>query len=89
MITPRRKSMNKTLIAVLVATGLVGVGGAAWGKSLETGTVFQDCPECPEVVVIPSGEFMISSPDSELDREDVEAFIDKLRAGALTPPCAA
>ena len=26
------------------------------------GTVFRDCPECPEMVVIPSGSFMMGSP---------------------------
>jgi formylglycine-generating enzyme required for sulfatase activity len=29
------------------------------------GTVFRDCPDCPEMVVIPAGSFTMGSPDSE------------------------
>jgi len=29
------------------------------------GTVFRDCPECPEMVVIPAGSFNMGSPESE------------------------
>ena len=28
------------------------------------GTVFRDCPDCPEMVVIPAGNFMMGSSDS-------------------------
>ena len=29
------------------------------------GTVFRDCPDCPEMVVIPAGSFAMGSPESE------------------------
>jgi len=29
------------------------------------GTVFRDCADCPEMVVIPAGSFTMGSPDSE------------------------
>ena len=32
------------------------------------GRVFRDCGECPEMVVIPAGEFMMGSPDWETGR---------------------
>ena len=32
------------------------------------GTVFQDCPDCPRMVVIPAGEFTMGSPASEPGR---------------------
>ncbi len=32
------------------------------------GTVFQDCPECPRMVVIPAGEFIMGSPAAEAGR---------------------
>ncbi len=32
------------------------------------GETFRDCPECPEMVVIPSGSFMMGSPESETER---------------------
>jgi formylglycine-generating enzyme required for sulfatase activity len=28
---------------------------------------FRDCPECPEMVVVPAGSFMMGAPDSERD----------------------
>ena len=36
------------------------------------GRVFRDCPECPEMVVVPSGSFMMGSPNSEAHRGDSE-----------------
>jgi formylglycine-generating enzyme required for sulfatase activity len=32
------------------------------------GTVFHDCSECPEMVVVPAGEFMMGSPQDEEGR---------------------
>jgi len=39
-------------------------------RRLAPGTVFRDCSECPEMVVIPSGRFAMGSPDSESGRLD-------------------
>lgn len=36
------------------------------------GSVFRDCPECPEMVVLPQGEFTIGSPEEEVQREKSE-----------------
>lgn len=36
------------------------------------GTVFRDCPDCPEMVVIPPGSFVMGSPDSETGRDKDE-----------------
>ncbi|MEI8396591.1 MAG: formylglycine-generating enzyme family protein [Rhodospirillaceae bacterium] len=36
------------------------------------GQVFRDCPECPELVVVPSGSFMMGSPESEPERGSSE-----------------
>jgi formylglycine-generating enzyme required for sulfatase activity len=32
------------------------------------GAVFRDCPGCPEMVVVPAGEFLMGSPESERGR---------------------
>ena len=37
-----------------------GEAGAA-----QPGAAFRDCPECPEMVVVPAGSFTMGSPDSE------------------------
>ena len=44
--------------------GFVPVSALEKGPQWEAGTVFRDCPECPEMVVIPAGEFMMGSPPS-------------------------
>lgn len=40
------------------------------GKAV--GEVFQDCPSCPEMVVLPSGSFVMGSPPTEQDRKGNE-----------------
>lgn len=35
---------------------------------LRPGSIFRDCPECPEEVVIPAGNFTMGSPANEADR---------------------
>ncbi len=38
--------------------------------SMARGTVFRDCADCPEMVVIPPGSFTMGSPESEPQRMD-------------------
>jgi formylglycine-generating enzyme required for sulfatase activity len=33
--------------------------------AMQARSVFRDCPECPEMVVLPAGEFMMGSPGNE------------------------
>ena len=40
--------------------------------SLRPGETFKDCADCPEMVVVPSGSFMMGSPDNEEGRYDDE-----------------
>ena len=40
--------------------------------AMRPGRVFRDCPECPELVVVPAGSFTMGSPRSEEDRDDDE-----------------
>jgi formylglycine-generating enzyme required for sulfatase activity len=41
-----------------------GTGKAEW---------FRDCPECPDMVVVPAGSFTMGSPENELEREASES----------------
>ena len=36
------------------------------------GTVFRDCPDCPDMVVIPPGSFVMGSPENEAGRDKDE-----------------
>jgi formylglycine-generating enzyme required for sulfatase activity len=62
--------------AVWGATFLLG-GTSLTGPRQGLGeqqTDFQDCETCPEMVVLPTGDFMMGSPASELGRVDVEGL---------------
>jgi formylglycine-generating enzyme required for sulfatase activity len=60
----------------LAAVILLGAGlaaGAAVAKTKGAGKAFQDCAECPEMVVIPAGEFQMGAPPDEAKRDVDEA----------------
>jgi formylglycine-generating enzyme required for sulfatase activity len=62
--------------AVAAACSILPPSAAAQKKPSESpgsaaGT-FRDCPTCPEMVVLPAGEFMMGSPESELGRDSNE-----------------
>jgi len=59
-----RGEATEQLLAQLRAT-------ERWPAS-RPGEIFQDCPECPEMVVIPTGHFTMGSPSSEAQRRDTE-----------------
>jgi formylglycine-generating enzyme required for sulfatase activity len=47
-------------------------------RCLKPGDSFKDCPDCPEMVVVPAGEFMMGSPEGEADRRDDEGLQHKV-----------
>jgi formylglycine-generating enzyme required for sulfatase activity len=55
---------------ILVAVGLSGEKTCIKPGS---GQSFKDCPECPEMVVVPAGSFTMGSPESEPERESPES----------------
>ena len=50
-------------------------------KLLEVGRRFRDCPDCPELVVVPAGAFMMGSPSHEQGRSEDEGPVHQVRIG--------
>ena len=63
----------------LTGAVLVLMAGAAGAQP--AGTTFQDCPECPEMVVVPEGRFEMGSPESEAHRFDYEGPVHRVTIG--------
>lgn len=68
-------------VAAIAALGLASwaVLGQSPGKvatkssaSMKAGTVFKECLNCPEMVVVPAGKFMMGTPDTEESRREHE-----------------
>ena len=50
----------------------------AEARRKQPGTTFRDCPECPEMVVVPAGSFRMGSPPSEERRGDDEGPVRRV-----------
>lgn len=67
----RAEEMKETqivLLAVLVSTatsGQVAASSGAAALNRPPGSVFRDCPACPEMVVIPAGSYTMGSSPAE------------------------
>jgi formylglycine-generating enzyme required for sulfatase activity len=58
---------EKQRLAMLAAEGEKKRAEAEAAKTPKPGDTFRDCPDvCPEMVVVPAGEFMMGSPSSEV-----------------------
>ena len=51
---------------------------AAADDPTEPGATFRDCPECPEMVEVPAGSFLMGSPGSEAGREVGEGPVHRV-----------
>ena len=58
----------------------VPTGGSEPARSVQRapGTKFRDCPDCPELVVVPSGSYEMGSPSGEEDRGDWEGPVHRV-----------
>ena len=50
-------------------------------KLFAVGGRFRDCPECPEMVVVPAGSFRMGSPSHEEGRREDEGPVHRVRIG--------
>ena len=86
MYTPptRNPSVNRRRSTLWLWTAMLSMAPAAFGTDVDDATLspgdrFRDCPACPEMVVVPAGEFMMGSPEDEEDRWHSEGPRHKVR----------
>lgn len=71
---PYKRPMHRKSVMALAVMALASAlsAGAARAQTapgaLVPGAVFRDCGDCPEMVVIPAGSFLMGSPESEAGR---------------------
>ena len=72
------------LLAILLIGGILGPRGAA-GADTRAEREFQECADCPTMVGIPAGKFVMGSPATEHGRFDAEGpqHVVSVRAFAL------
>ena len=65
-------------VFVLMASAASEGQVAGVAEPPQPGTTFRDCPECPEMVVVPSGSFEMGSLSWEEDRDDDEGPVHRV-----------
>ncbi|HWI11611.1 MAG TPA: formylglycine-generating enzyme family protein [Burkholderiaceae bacterium] len=74
------KASLRWLLVAAIGWSFAGAAGAqANAKSVES---FADCPECPLMVKVPAGEFLMGSPAQEKGREADEGPQHRVRLAA-------
>ena len=60
------------------------IGGFCYAEFVEcAATAFRDCPDCPEMVPIPAGEFSMGSPPDEPGRSAIEGPVHRVTVAAF------
>jgi len=62
--------LSKIIPVLIVFTG--AWGAPAMAQSMAPGTVFSDCDECPEMVVVPSGSFRMGDTATVIDFDEFD-----------------
>ena len=60
------------IVIMLVISGITGCEKKVAGNEASSEKYFRDCSNCPEMVNIPAGVFIMGSPESEKARLDAE-----------------
>ena len=73
--------MNIALKAAMLLMFFALAGCMTTGQP-GVGQRFRDCPECPEMVVVPAGSFLMGSPDAEEGRFEDEGPLHRVTFAA-------
>jgi formylglycine-generating enzyme required for sulfatase activity len=63
---------TQALIRDWIVQGALNIGDPVFANRFEPSPLFSDCPECPAMVLIPGGSFVMGSPESELQGSEWE-----------------
>jgi formylglycine-generating enzyme required for sulfatase activity len=70
-------------LAFVVMLAALGMTGTTHGEDREIFEKFRDCPRCPEMIVIPEGEFGMGSPEDRWHQSDETPFHGVTIAAAI------
>lgn len=80
----RAQPRSLTLFAAVSLLALPSCAESAAGaQSLPAGAVFRDCRDCPEMVVIPAGRFLMGAPEGEKGRTPFEGPVHEVSVDAF------
>lgn len=70
---------TRHLYSIVLTAGFLAAAQPAWAQSPERrspmpapGQAFKECRNCPDMIVLPPGQFMMGSPADDPDREEDE-----------------
>ena len=65
----------------LSVSGLRDTGDSEPGSPRKVGSVFRDCPQCPEMVVVPAGSYLMGSAATDPLRDSDEGPLHRVTIG--------
>lgn len=93
-LPPGRRNWVAASAGTIVAVALLVLGAERLGllrphlvlsptddSALEAGQAFRDCDNCPEMVVVPAGQFTMGSPETEPGRAEAEGPQRRVKIG--------
>ena len=71
-------SHGSRMAVLIFLAGMPAAASAAEPPHRSAGSVFRDCRDCPEMVVIPAGKFLMGAPEGEKDRTPLEGPVHEV-----------
>jgi formylglycine-generating enzyme required for sulfatase activity len=68
----RIRALEQSNTKLLATATTLSANTNTLASPVKPGSTYKDCSECPEMVVVPSGSFIMGSPNSEIGRDPQE-----------------